>query len=247
MSLWSFSPTHEPLRREISYPCRPRSSTSCTDAAANAGIARSASVHSVDDGTVDDLHSGSSPTAASTPPVGGTPDRLAWRSASPERSRPGAFAYQSPTTPSTVEVGSCCARWLPHRTVAARSSLTPFTKRMSFAVNTASCAAYVVSTVPRGEPRYPHTMPAVWRPRRASLRTVSSGARRSAWTPLIVTRPAAAPNWSSRRYSEGRGDEGGGTPPGKRHFLPARGARRRPARRGAGRAAGRPGPPGAGT
>ena len=37
----------------------------------SAGIARSASVHSVDDGTVDDLHSGSSPTAASTPPVGG--------------------------------------------------------------------------------------------------------------------------------------------------------------------------------
>ena len=43
--------------------------------------------------------------------------------------------------------------------------------------------------------------PEVRRPRVASARTVSSGARNSAATPLIVTRPLAAPNWSSSRYS----------------------------------------------
>ena len=45
--------------------------------------------------------------------------------------------------------------------------------------------------MPSGEPRYPQTTPAVRRPRAASARTVSSGARRSACTPLIVTCPAA--------------------------------------------------------
>ena len=50
---------------------------------------------------VDDLAAGSSPHSSSTPPFGPEPMALPCFRASPERSRPGALPYQTPTTPST--------------------------------------------------------------------------------------------------------------------------------------------------
>ena len=55
------------------------------------------------EGSVEDLAPGSSPTTASTPPVGGHPMWLAWRMASAARSRPGAFPYHMPDHP--IEAG----------------------------------------------------------------------------------------------------------------------------------------------
>ncbi len=51
-------------------------------------------------GSVEDFEAGSSPTAASAPPLRGTPTKLPWRSASAARSTPGALPYQSASTPS---------------------------------------------------------------------------------------------------------------------------------------------------
>ena len=61
---------------------------------------RSTSVASDDDGIVDDLQAGSSPTMTIAPPFGLEPAKTPWRRASHERSSPGAFPYQMPTTPS---------------------------------------------------------------------------------------------------------------------------------------------------
>ncbi len=54
---------------------------------------------------VEDLAPWSSPASASAPPFGEVPVKLAWRSASPERSTPGPLPYQIPNTPSTVAPG----------------------------------------------------------------------------------------------------------------------------------------------
>ncbi len=65
---------------------------------------RSTSVASDDDGIVDDLHAGSSPTSTTAPPLELDPANTPCRSASPARSSPGALPYQKPTTPSRVGV-----------------------------------------------------------------------------------------------------------------------------------------------
>ena len=58
------------------------------------GIARSASANSDEQGMLDDLAAGSSPTNATAPPLPSVPTMLACRSASVARSRPGALPYQ---------------------------------------------------------------------------------------------------------------------------------------------------------
>ncbi len=80
---------------------------------------------SLDDGNVDDLAPGSSPTSATTPPCSDVPANTPWRMASLARSRPGALAYHMPITPSYVQSGSVLANWLPITAVAANSSLAP--------------------------------------------------------------------------------------------------------------------------
>ncbi len=80
---------------------------------------------SLDDGSVDDLAPGSSPTSATTPPCSDVPANTPWRMASLARSRPGALAYHMPITPSYVQSGRVIASWLPITAVAASSSLAP--------------------------------------------------------------------------------------------------------------------------
>ncbi|CAB4881441.1 unannotated protein [freshwater metagenome] len=63
-----FMPVQSPTSRDIAMPCRPRSRLSCTFPGWRVGMCRSAIDHSDDDGRVDDLQAGSSPTSASTPP-----------------------------------------------------------------------------------------------------------------------------------------------------------------------------------
>ena len=57
-------------------------------------------VASLDDGSVEDLAAGSSPTTAITPPWALVPANTAWRMASLLRSNPGPLPYQTPMTPS---------------------------------------------------------------------------------------------------------------------------------------------------
>ena len=80
---------------------------------------------SLDDGNVDDLAPGSSPTSATTPPCSDVPANTPWRIASLARSSPGALAYHMPITPSYVQSDSVLASWLPITAVAANSSLAP--------------------------------------------------------------------------------------------------------------------------
>ena len=54
---------------------------------------------------VEDFAPWSSPASASAPPLGEAPVKLAWRSASADRSTPGPLPYQMPNTPSTVARG----------------------------------------------------------------------------------------------------------------------------------------------
>ena len=62
-----FIDTHEPDARDSANPCRPRSMTSWIVPGYTIGRSSPASVTSDRDGSVDDLHAGSSPTRASTP------------------------------------------------------------------------------------------------------------------------------------------------------------------------------------
>ena len=52
------------------------------------------------DGKVEDLHEGSSPAIARTPPFFPTPIKLACLKISPVLSTPGALPYHIPNTPS---------------------------------------------------------------------------------------------------------------------------------------------------
>ena len=76
----------------------------------------------------------SSPISASTPPCCEVPARLAWRNTSPVRSTPGPLPYQMPNTPSYLPSPRSSACCVPHSAVAARSSLRPGWKTMSFGV-----------------------------------------------------------------------------------------------------------------
>jgi hypothetical protein len=120
-------------------PFSPYSSTSATSAGSSIGISRSAKLCSDPEVTVEDFEAGSSPDSASTPPRGMVPAELAWRSTSPERSRPGPLPYQMANTPSRVAPGekaSCC---VPQQAVAARSSFTPAWKTMPASSSRARC------------------------------------------------------------------------------------------------------------
>ena len=68
---------------------------------------------SLDDGSVDDLAAGSSPTTATTPPCGDVPANTAWRMASPARSMPGPLPYHMPITPSYLQSAKLTVSWLP--------------------------------------------------------------------------------------------------------------------------------------
>jgi len=57
-------------------------------------------VASLEEGRVDDLAAGSSPTTVTTPPCIDVPQNTAWRIASLLRSKPGPLPYQIPITPS---------------------------------------------------------------------------------------------------------------------------------------------------
>ena len=87
-------------------------------------MCRSTIVASLDDGSVDDLAAGSSPTTATTPPCIDVPQNTAWRIASLLRSNPGPLPYQMPTTPSYRASSRVIASWLPITEVAASSSFT---------------------------------------------------------------------------------------------------------------------------
>ncbi len=100
MSVTSFSATHTPAKRDSARPARPRSYTSCTLPAASTGMPAAISANSLCCGTVEEWHTGSSPTAISTPPRGAVPARFAWCSASPLRSTPGPLPYHIAYTPS---------------------------------------------------------------------------------------------------------------------------------------------------
>ncbi len=121
----SFSPDQMPQARERATACRARSSASCGSPGNSSGMCRSTIVASLDDGRVDDLALGSSPTTATTPPCGAVLAKTACRIASPARSMPGPLPYQMPRTPSYVQSSSVTASWLPITAVAASSSLTP--------------------------------------------------------------------------------------------------------------------------
>ena len=73
---------------------------SWTPAGDSTGIMASTKANSDWCAVVEDSQVWSSPISASTPPQGDVPARLAWRSASPERSTPGPLPYQMPKTPS---------------------------------------------------------------------------------------------------------------------------------------------------
>ena len=87
-------------------------------------MCRSTSVASDDDGIVDELHAGSSPTSTTAPPFGLAPANTPWRRASPARSSPGALPYQTPTTPSYRASGRPGASCEPITAVAPSSSFT---------------------------------------------------------------------------------------------------------------------------
>ena len=91
-----------PVRRDSSMPWRPRSSTSCTVAGDSTGIARSASVHSLADGTVDDLHSGRRRPRPAPRRCGCAPDRLRVAQRVARAVEAGRLAVPEPDTPSTV-------------------------------------------------------------------------------------------------------------------------------------------------
>ena len=70
------------------------------------GMCRSTSDASDDDGIVDDLQAGSSPTSATAPPSVDDPANTPCRSASPARSSPGRLAVPDPDHAVVASVGS---------------------------------------------------------------------------------------------------------------------------------------------
>ena len=95
-----FSADHSPVARDMAMAWRPRSRASPGSPGYSTGMCMSDRTPADDDGMVDDLALGSSPTMATTPPSGEAPAKTAWRRASLARSTPGALPYQTPTTPS---------------------------------------------------------------------------------------------------------------------------------------------------
>jgi len=101
---------------------------------------------------VDDSAVWSSPMSARTPPYLDVPAKLAWRNASPERSTPGDFPYQTPIVPSYAArrpgSGSC----EPQTAVAASSSFTPGTSAKSGRSRSSGSDASARSRPPSGLP-----------------------------------------------------------------------------------------------
>ncbi len=118
------SADHNPVARDMAIPCRPSSRHSATEAGYRIGMCRSTSAASDDDGIVEDLAAGSSPTNASAPPPALDPANTPWRRASVARSRPGALPYQIPTTPSYLASGRVATNCEPITAVAPSSSFT---------------------------------------------------------------------------------------------------------------------------
>ena len=115
---------HNPLIRDNCTAWPANSRISWGSAGSRVGMARSANAASEQPGTVEDFAAGSSPTMTTAPPRGSVPMRLAWRSASVARSRPGDLPYHHPVIPSQVSVAAERASWVPTIAVAASSSLT---------------------------------------------------------------------------------------------------------------------------
>ena len=115
----SFMPTHSPLKRDRAIAVQAEVEHVLRVGGRQHGMPISASAVSELLGTVDDLATESSPTRTTAPPAGAAPPRLAWRSASVARSRPGALPYQMPTTPSQVGGATEDASWEPCTALAA--------------------------------------------------------------------------------------------------------------------------------
>ena len=81
-------------------PYRPKSSTSCVQEGLITGTALLYSENSLWCGMEELFEMWSSPARAMAPQFSPVPAKLAWRMASPLRSRPGPLPYQIPTAPS---------------------------------------------------------------------------------------------------------------------------------------------------
>jgi hypothetical protein len=95
-----FNATQAPENRDMAMPKRPYSRISCTPAGFSTGTMASTMAYSLWCAVVLDSQMWSSPSSISTPPCLAVPNRLPWRTASPERSTPGPLAYQIANTPS---------------------------------------------------------------------------------------------------------------------------------------------------
>ena len=94
------SADHSPVALDMAMAWRPKSRASPGSPGYSTGMCMSDRTPAEDDGIVEDLALGSSPTMATTPPRGAAPANTAWRRASVARSTPGALPYQTPITPS---------------------------------------------------------------------------------------------------------------------------------------------------
>jgi hypothetical protein len=128
----SFIAVQSPQKRDIAMPWSPRCRMSRASHGDSTGMPISARAASELLGTVDDLAIESSPTSTRTPPCVSAPPRFPCRMASVALSRPGAFPYQMPTTPSTVRSAEAEASWEPCTALAASSSLTAGCSRMPY-------------------------------------------------------------------------------------------------------------------
>ena len=147
------------------------------------GIAASTKASSDWCARVEDLQVWSSPAIASTPPWGAEPAELPCFSASPLRSTPGPLPYQIAKTPAYLAPGNSPICWLPHTEVAASSSLIAGWNWMWFRSTNRRALHNAWSNPPKGEPRYPETKQAVFRPAARSHCRCIIGSRTSAWTP----------------------------------------------------------------
>ena len=122
-----FMPDHTPAKRLSARACTPMSKMSCTDAGKNTGMPQALKMWSLWCAAVLLLATWSSPATAITPPHGVVPAMVACLKTSEQRSTPGPLPYQMPNTPSKRRLagGAKPSCWVPHKAVAASSSLTP--------------------------------------------------------------------------------------------------------------------------
>jgi hypothetical protein len=199
-SATSFSAIQQPEARDSATPSSPNSTISSLDRGARTGRPYAASAGSLADGTVDDLAPGSSPARTRTPPRAFAPNRLPLRNASPARSMPGDFPYQTPTVPSYGErrpgTGSCD----PQTAVAASSSFSAGTSAKSGRSRRSGIDPRARSRPPRGLPGYPETNLAVRRPLLLSRSCCSTRSRAIAEIPPRRTGAPVGRKRSARSY-----------------------------------------------